>query len=91
MDVGDEGPEAVGLTVAFEVESESGETMLGEVNWGGLEGPADVVAIVMDHEDEATGRGEEGSHCRVKSLRPLSHSIVRPYRRPLDEVLSLNC
>ncbi|KAL6293411.1 hypothetical protein ACE6H2_001553 [Prunus campanulata] len=58
MDVGDEGLEAVGLTVAFEVESESGETLLGEVNWGGLEGRVDVVAVAVDHEDEATGRGE---------------------------------
>lgn len=60
MDVGDEGPEAVGLAVAFEVESEAGETLLGEENWGGLEGPADVVAVAVDHEDEATWRGEEG-------------------------------
>ncbi|CAB4261398.1 unnamed protein product [Prunus armeniaca] len=60
MDAGDEGPEAVGLDVAFEVESEAGETLLGEENWGGLEGPADFVVVAVDHEDEAMLRGEEG-------------------------------
>ncbi|CAL9004443.1 unnamed protein product, partial [Prunus brigantina] len=52
--------QAVGLAVTFEVESEAGETLLGEENWGGLEGPADVVAVAVDHEEEATWRGEEG-------------------------------
>ncbi|CAL8989493.1 unnamed protein product [Prunus brigantina] len=70
MDAGDEGPEVVGLAVAFEVESEAGETLLGKENWGGfLEGPSYVVVVAVDHEDEATLRGEE---CQdSSSLSPL--------------------
>lgn len=60
VDIGDEGSEAVGLTVGFEVESEAGEAVLGEEDWGGLEGPADVVAVAVDHEDDATWRVGDG-------------------------------
>lgn len=49
--VGDEGFEAVGLAVALEVECETREGVLCEEDWGSLEGPGDVVAVAVDHED----------------------------------------
>lgn len=71
VDVGDEGFEAAGVAVALEVEGEASETHLGEEDWGGLEGPGDVVAVAVDHEDDGAwwgggcgggepGPGEEG-------------------------------
>lgn len=57
VDIRDEGFETFGSAMAFEVESEAGETHLGEEDGSGLEGPADVVAVAMDHEDEGSGRG----------------------------------
>lgn len=53
---GDVGADAVGSAVAFDVESEAGEAVLGEEDGGGLERPADVVAVAVDHEDDATWR-----------------------------------
>lgn len=58
IDVGDEGFETARSAVAFEVESEAGEALLGEEDGGGLESPADVVSIAVDHEDERSRRGE---------------------------------
>lgn len=57
---GDVGADAVGSAVAFDVESEAGEAVLGEEDGCGLERPADVVAVAVDHEDEATWRGRGG-------------------------------
>lgn len=51
IDAGDEGFETFGSAVGFEVESEAGEAVLGEEDRRGLEGPADVVAVAVDHED----------------------------------------
>lgn len=50
--VGDECFEAVGLAVTLEIERETGEGVLGEEDRSGLEGPGDVVAVAVDHEDE---------------------------------------
>lgn len=58
IDVRDEGPEALGSAMALEVESETSETHLSEEDWSGLEGPADVVAVTVDHEDDGAWRGE---------------------------------
>lgn len=60
VDVGNKSPETLGATMALEVESEGGEAHLGEENRGGLESPADVVAIAVDHADDGTWRGGEG-------------------------------
>lgn len=38
--------------MALEVERETGEGVLGEEDRSGLEGPGDVVAVAVDHEDE---------------------------------------
>lgn len=68
VDVGDEGSEAVGSAVGFEVESEAGEAVLGEEDWGGLEGPADVVAVAVDHEDDATWTVGDGEPLACEEL-----------------------
>lgn len=70
VDVGDEGSEAVGSAVGFEVESEAGEAVLGEEDWGGLERPADVVAVAVDHEDDATWRVGDGEPLAGEELDP---------------------
>lgn len=54
----DEGLEALGTAMALKVKSKASETHLGKEDRGGLEGPGDVVAVAVDHEDEATWRGE---------------------------------
>lgn len=46
--------------MAFVVSGEAGEAVLGEEDRGGLEGPADVVAVAVDHTDDATCRGGGG-------------------------------
>ncbi|KAG2680223.1 hypothetical protein I3760_11G088100 [Carya illinoinensis] len=48
------------LAMAFEVKSEAWETVLGKEDKGSLEGLADVIAVAMDHADEATSRGGGG-------------------------------
>lgn len=58
IDAGDEGLETLRSAVALEVEREAGEAHLGEEDGGGLEGPADVVAVAVDHEDDGAWRGE---------------------------------
>ncbi|KAK9922087.1 hypothetical protein M0R45_030568 [Rubus argutus] len=59
VDVGDEGSEAVGLAVGLGVESEAGKAVLGEEDWGGLEGPVDIVAIAKGREGEIEEEEEE--------------------------------
>lgn len=67
-EVGEEGAEAGGTAVAGEVEGAAGEAVAGEEDGGGLEGPADVVAVAVDHADEGArgrrrgqpGPGEKG-------------------------------
>ena len=59
INVKDESSEAVGLAVGFEVESEAGEVVLGG-RLGGLEGSANVVAIIGDLEDDATWKVGDG-------------------------------
>jgi len=49
---GDEGFEAFGVAVALEVDGEAGESRLGQEDGGRLEGPGDVVAVAVDHEDD---------------------------------------
>lgn len=71
---GDVGADAVGSAVAFDVESEASEAVLGEEDGGGLERPADVVAVAVDHEDDATwrrrgGRGEPRAGEEVETSR----------------------
>lgn len=46
--------------MALKVKGEAGETHLGKENWSGLEGPADVVAIAMDHTDKGAGWSGKG-------------------------------
>lgn len=58
IDVRNEGFEALRSAMAFEVESETGETHLSEEDCSGLECPADVVAVTVDHEDDGAWRGE---------------------------------
>lgn len=53
IDVWDEGWGAFRVAVTFDVESETSEAVLGEEDGGGLKSPADVVAIAVDHTDEA--------------------------------------
>lgn len=60
INAGYESPKTVGSAMAFEVESEAGETLLGKKDGGGLESPTDVVSIAMDHEDEAARRSRSG-------------------------------
>lgn len=67
VDVGNEGAEALGAAVAREVEGEAGEPVLGEEDGGGLEGPADVVAVAVDHTDQ--GSGTAGWGTRWRNLR----------------------
>lgn len=57
VNIGNEGLETLGSAMAFDVKSKTGETHLSEEDGSGLEGPADVVAIAMDHEDESSRRG----------------------------------
>ena len=57
VDIGNEGLEALGSTMAFKVKGKASETLLGEEDGSGLKSPADVVAIAMDHEDESSRRG----------------------------------
>lgn len=57
VNIGDESLEALGSAMAFEVKGEASEAGSGEEDGGGLESPADVVAVAMDHEDEGSGRG----------------------------------
>lgn len=45
------------MAVALEVKGETGETHLGQIDRGGLKGPADVVSVAVHHEDEAAWRG----------------------------------
>jgi len=56
---GDEGFEAFGVAVALEVHGEAGEPRLGQEDGSRLEGPGDVVAVAVDHEDDGAwgGRG----------------------------------
>lgn len=64
--------------MAGEIEGEAREAGAGEEDGGGLEGPADVVAVAVDHADDGAGRrgggqpgaGEEGgpSGGRVEGL-----------------------
>lgn len=60
IDAGYESLEAVGSAMALEVESEAGETLLGKKDGSGLEGPRDVVAVAVDHEDEGARRRRSG-------------------------------
>jgi len=61
VEVGHEGAEAVGAAVAREVGGEAGEPGPREEDRRGLERPADVVAVAVDHEDERLGaRGRAG-------------------------------
>lgn len=53
IDVWYEGLDAFRVAVTFEVESETSEAVLGEEDGSGLKGPADAVAIAVDHTDEA--------------------------------------
>lgn len=46
--------------MALEVKGKASKAHLGEEDWGGLEGPADVIAIAMDHADDGFWRGVEG-------------------------------
>jgi len=55
VEVGHEGAEAVGAAVAREVGREAGEPGPREEDRRGLERPADVVAVAVDHEDERPG------------------------------------
>ncbi len=57
INIGYESPETLRLAMAFQVKSKAGKTLLGKEDWGGLEGPADVVAVAVDHADEGTWRG----------------------------------
>lgn len=66
-EIGDEGADARGAAVTWEIEGEAGEAEAGEVDGGVLEGPADVVAVPVYHEDGGArrrnrhpGSGEEG-------------------------------
>lgn len=45
--------------MALEIKSKCCATDLGEQDGSVLEGPTDVVAIAMDHEDESTRGGVE--------------------------------
>lgn len=45
------------MAMAFDVERERGESVLGKEDWGGLKGPADGVAVAVNHADDATWRG----------------------------------
>lgn len=49
--------------MALKVKSKASKAHLGEEDWGGLEGPADVIAIAMDHADDGFWRGVEGLPC----------------------------
>lgn len=40
--------------MAVEVEGEGGEAVLGEEDRRGLKRPADVIAVAVDHADDAT-------------------------------------
>ncbi|KAG9452705.1 hypothetical protein H6P81_005609 [Aristolochia fimbriata] len=68
IEVGDEGSEALGKAMSLEIERDGSEAHLSEKDGSGLEGPADVVPIAVDHTDDGTGRrvkrqpssGEEG-------------------------------
>lgn len=53
VEIWKEGLEAVGSAVAGKIESIAGESMLGQEDRGGLEGPADVVAIPMNHKHQS--------------------------------------
>jgi hypothetical protein len=55
VEVGHEGAEAVGAAVAREVGREAGEPGPREEDRRGLERPADVVAVAVDHEHERPG------------------------------------
>lgn len=50
------GADAVRSAMTFNVESKASETHLSEKDGSGLESPADVIAVAMDHEDETTWR-----------------------------------
>lgn len=45
--------------MAFQVDGDGGEARFGEEDRGGLEGPADVITVAVDHTNEATWRGGE--------------------------------
>lgn len=54
IEIWNEGLEPLRSAMAGEIEGEAGEAVLGQEDGGGLEGPADVVAIAMDHEHKST-------------------------------------
>lgn len=45
------------MAVALEIEGKTGKSVLGEEDWGGLKRPANVIAVAVDHADDATWRG----------------------------------
>lgn len=57
VNIGNESLETLRSAMAFKVKSKTSETHLSKEDGSGLEGPADVVAIAMDHEDESARRG----------------------------------
>lgn len=56
VNVRDVGFEALRVTMALEIKGKTGKSVLGEEDWGGLKRPADVIAIAVDHTDDAAWR-----------------------------------
>lgn len=70
VEVGNEGAEAVGAAVAREVGGEAGEPGPREEDRRGLERPADVVAVAVDHEDERLGARRRAGSPRPREEPP---------------------
>jgi hypothetical protein len=71
VEVGHEGAETVGTAVAREVGGEAGEPEAREEDRRGLERPADVVAVAVDHEDERRGPRRRARPPRPREQPPL--------------------
>lgn len=93
LERGDEGAEAVGAAVAREVGGEAGEAGAGQEDGRGLERPADVVAVAVDHEDERprrrAPRGHGAPRAREEAARagPRRGEVGRLALRPVGRVV----